>query len=111
MTSTDSKPLLASMRLRLPFDQLSAADFERLCLWLVRREGFEVVEHLGEAGSEQGRDIVARREGLRYAFQCKRVQRFTAADARREIEKIRKLPADEQPEIYVFVVSKSVSAA
>jgi hypothetical protein len=26
----------------LPFDELSPRDFERLCLWLVEREGFEV---------------------------------------------------------------------
>ncbi len=98
------------MRLRLPLDQLSPADFERLCLWLVRREGFEAVEHLGEAGSEQGRDLVARRDGRRFAFQCKRVQRFAAADAKREIEKIRQLPAGEQPDELVFVVTKAVRA-
>ncbi len=110
MTSAASKPPLASTRLRLPFDQLSPGDFERLCLWLVRREGFADVELLGEAGTEQGRDVVARHEGRRFAFQCKRVQRFTAADARREIAKVRRLPAGEQPEVYVFVVSKAVRA-
>jgi hypothetical protein len=26
----------------LPFDKFSPCDFERLCLWLVEREGFEV---------------------------------------------------------------------
>ncbi len=98
------------MRLRLPLDLLSPADFERLCLWLVRREGFEAVEHLGEAGSEQGRDLVARRDGRRFAFQCKRVQRFAAADAKREIEKIRQLPASEQPDELVFLVTKAVRA-
>jgi hypothetical protein len=40
----------------LPFDKLSPHDFERLCLWLVEREGYEHAEHLGAAGSEQGRD-------------------------------------------------------
>ncbi len=110
MTSQDPKPAQASTRLRLPLDQLSPADFERLCLWLVRREGFEAVEHLGEAGSEQGRDLVARRDGRRFAFQCKRVQRFAAADAKREIDKIRRLPASEQPDELVFVVTKAVRA-
>ena len=28
------------------------------CLWLVEREGFERAEHLGAAGSEQGREGV-----------------------------------------------------
>ncbi len=110
MSSADSRFCLAQMRLRLPFDQLSPWDFERLCLWLVKREGFENVEYLGETGSEQGRDIVAWRKGRRFAFQCKRVQRFTAGDARREIDKIRKLPPGEQPDVYVFVVSKAVRA-
>ena len=111
MTSTDPKPPVTSMRLRLPFDQLSPADFERLCLWLVRREGFRGVEYLGEAGSEQGRDLLARRGGRRFAFQVKRVQRFTAADARSEVAKVRGLPADEQPEELAFIVTKAVRAA
>ena len=46
----------------LPFDKLSPRDFERLCLWLVEREGYERAEHLGAAGSEQGRDIVVCRK-------------------------------------------------
>ena len=36
----------------LPFDKLSPRDFERLCLWLVEREGYERAGHLGAAGSE-----------------------------------------------------------
>jgi len=52
-----------------------------LCLWLVEREGFQRAEHLGAAGSEQGRDLVAWRAGERWAFQCKRVQRFGPGDA------------------------------
>jgi len=60
----------------LPFDKLSPADFERLCLWLVEHEGYTRVEHLGLAGNEQGRDVVAYKpspqgEELWY-FQCKR---------------------------------------
>jgi HJR/Mrr/RecB family endonuclease len=55
----------------LPFDKLSPRDFERLRLWLVEREGYERAEHLGAAGSEQGRDIVAWREGALWAFQWK----------------------------------------
>lgn len=95
----------------LAFDKLSPADFERLCLWLVRREGYDLAEHLGEAGSEQGRDVVAWRQGRRVAFQCKRVKSFTAADATGEIDKIRGLPADRQPDELVFVVTVPVRAA
>jgi hypothetical protein len=32
--------------------QTLARDFERLCLWLVEREGYERAEHLVAAGSE-----------------------------------------------------------
>ncbi len=99
------------MTLRLPFDQLSPADFERLCLWLVRREGFEGVEYLGEVGSEQGRDLLARRDGRLFAFQCKRVKRFNAADARREVAKIRSLPESDQPDELIFLVTRGVRAA
>ncbi len=47
----------------LPFGKLSPCDFERLCLWLVEREGYERAEHLGAAGRDQGCDIVAWCEG------------------------------------------------
>ncbi len=94
----------------MPFDKLSPADFERLCLWLAHREGYSDVEHLGEAGGEQGRDVVAFRDGRRFVFQCKRVQSFGPATARAEIEKLRALPDDEQPDEIVFVVSRAVSA-
>jgi len=73
---TQARPSITGTTHTLPFDRLSPADFERLCWWLVEREGYERVEHLGASGSEQGRDIVAWREGRRWAFQCKRVQDF-----------------------------------
>ena len=78
---TQSQPPITGTTHTLPFDKLSPRDFERLCLWLVEREGYERAEHLGAVGSEQGRDIVAWREGARWAFQCKRVQRFGPQDA------------------------------
>jgi hypothetical protein len=31
----------------LPFGELAPLQFERLCLWLVEREGYERAEHLG----------------------------------------------------------------
>lgn len=107
---TCSKPRVTGSTHRLPFDQLSPLDFERLCLWLVRREGYERAEHLGEAGSEGGRDVVAWKKGRRFVFQCKRVKAFTATVARQEIGKIRSLQAQEQPDEMVFVVSQAVSA-
>jgi tetratricopeptide (TPR) repeat protein len=94
----------------LPFDKLAPGEFERLCLWLVEREGFSRIEHLGEAGSEGGRDVVAWKDGRRFVFQCKRVQAFTASHARKEIEKLRRLPIADQPQELVFVVSRAVRA-
>jgi hypothetical protein len=52
----------------LPSDELSPRDFERLGLWLVECKGYERAEHLGAAGSEQGRDIVAWREGTLWPY-------------------------------------------
>jgi hypothetical protein len=93
----------------LPFDSLSPEDFERLCFWLVKRAGFERPEHLGASGNEQGRDIVAWKDGQRWAFQCKRVQRFGPRNAEEEIDKVSMLPESERPVRLVFIVTTSVS--
>jgi len=105
-----TKPPVTGGSHTLPFDKLAPGDFERLCLWLVQREGYSRIEHLGEAGSEGGRDVVAWKDGRRFVFQCKRVQAFTASHARKEIEKLRRLPLADQPQELVFVVSRAVSA-
>jgi hypothetical protein len=55
---TQPKPTITGTTHELPFDKLSPRQFERLCLWLVEREGWDRAEHLGAAGGEQGRDIV-----------------------------------------------------
>ena len=107
---TRSQPSITGTTHTLPFDKLSPRDFERLCLWLVEREGYERSEHLGAAGSEQGRDIVAWREGRLWAFQCKRVQRFGPKDALAEVEKVLALPEDQHPVGLVFLVTCDVSA-
>ena len=110
LNRTMAKPALTATAHTLPFEKLSALDFERLCLWLVRAESFERAEHPGEAGGEGGRDVVAWKDGRRFVFQCKRVQAFAAADALREIRKLRRLPVEDQPHELVFVVSRAVSA-
>jgi Restriction endonuclease len=104
------RPLVTSTQHVLPFDRLSSEEFERLCLQLLSIEGFDDLEHLGPAGNEQGRDIVAHRNGMRWAFQCKRVSRFGPADALAEIRKLRSLPATTTPSRLVFMVSCHVSA-
>ena len=105
-----TKPPIITTNKLLPFDALEPAEFERMCLWLVKREGYEGIEHLGAAGQEQGRDIVAWREGAQWAFQCKRVQRFGPKDALEEVEKVLGLPENERPGGLVFLTTCQVSA-
>lgn len=105
---TQPQPLITRTTHTLPFDKLSPRDFERLCLWLVEREGYERAEHLGAAGGEQGRDVVAWREGARWAFQCKRVRRFGPRDALAEVDKVLALPKDRRPAGLVFLVTCDV---
>jgi hypothetical protein len=106
----DSRPVLSGTAHPLPFDRLSPRGFERLCLWLVEEEGYEEAEHLGAAGSEQGRDVVAWRKGVQWAFQCKRVQSFGPKDAVKEAEKVLGLPPAERPVGLIFLVTCDVSA-
>ena len=107
---TSSRSLVTRTTHTLPFNKLSPRDFERLCLWLVEREGYERAEHLGAAGSEQGRDIVAWRKGELWAFQCKRVQRFGPREALREVGKVLALPDGQRPVGLVFLVTRDVAA-
>jgi len=110
-------PPITSTTHILPFERLSPLDFERLCLWLVEREGYTHAEHLGQAGSEQGRDVIAYKptsqgEELWY-FQCKRYRSIRARTLKDEVDKYLKL-AQEKPHLkpfgVVFVVSCAVSA-
>jgi outer membrane protein assembly factor BamB len=120
-TSADSGavpcPSLPGTTHVLSFDRLSPADFERLCLWLVGCEGYTRGKHLGLAGSEQGRDVVAYKstphgEELWY-FQCKRYRSINAKVLKYEVDKHLQL-AQEKPHLrpagVVFVVSCAVSA-
>jgi hypothetical protein len=77
---TQPKPTITGTTHTLPFHQLSPHHFERLCLWLVEREGFDRTEHLGAAGSEQGRDTIARAEGLALYWRMR--NRFASSLAR-----------------------------
>jgi len=105
-----SKPQRTGTSHLLPFNLLSPSDFERLCYWLVARSAdYERAEHLGAAGKEQGRDIVALQNGVLCAFQCKRVKNFGANSARSEIRKLARLESPARPHRIVFLVSCNVS--
>jgi tetratricopeptide (TPR) repeat protein len=113
----NKKPRIASTRHVLPFSELSPTQFERLCLWLVDREGFKRPEHFGESGSEQGRDVVGYKtagagEELWY-FQCKRYKEIGANTLRVEVDKITSLGRKDaalRPVGIVFVTNALVSA-
>lgn len=107
---TKSQSSITGTTHTLPFDKLSPHEFERLCLWLVECEGYARAEHLGAAGGEQGRDIIAWCEGQLWVFQCKRVQRFGPQDALAEVEKVLALPEDQRPAGLIFLVPCDVSA-
>jgi hypothetical protein len=109
-----SNPSTTSTQHILPFGELSPAQFERLCLWLAEREGYTRVEHLGEAGSEQGRDVVAYdSENRLWYFQCKRYQTISAETLMAEVEKYNehiKAGTISQPYGVIFVTNAVVSA-
>jgi hypothetical protein len=112
-----TKPPVMSTRKPLHFDDLSPLEFERMCLWLVERKGYLRPQHLGEAGSEQGRDIVAYRptdagEELWY-LQCKRHKHIDAPTLKREIDTYNALAEQDplkRPDGIVFVTSAVLSA-
>jgi tetratricopeptide (TPR) repeat protein len=101
----------------LPYGELSAEQFERLCLWLVQRKGYLRAEHLGDGGNDEGRDVIAylmtdRGEQLWY-FQCKRYQAINAAILIKEVEKYNDLVESdptEKPFGIVFVTNARVTA-
>ncbi|WP_339730731.1 restriction endonuclease [uncultured Gimesia sp.] len=105
-----SKPAVTGTTHILPYSELSPADFERMCLWLALREGYEEAEHLGAAGNEQGRDILLRLEENQWAMQCKRVRRFGPTDAIKELDKIFSLDHSERPYGVIFVATCDISA-
>jgi hypothetical protein len=111
------KPSVTKGTRLLPFGELSPADFERLCLWLVERRGYLRSEHLGAAGNEQGRDVIAYRktdggEQLWY-FQCKRYKEIGAAKLIEEVKKYNKLVTTDptkKPFGVLFVTNAVLSA-
>ncbi len=107
---TRSRPPITGFPHTLPFDSLSPIDFEQLCLRLIEREGYERAEISGAAGSERGCDIVAWREGKRWAFHCRRARRLGPKQALASVEHVLALAESERPMGLLFVVTCDVSA-
>lgn len=58
---------------RLVVDDLEGHEFEYYCADLLRKRGFEEVEVTKSSG-DYGIDILAEKEGITFAIQCKRYQ-------------------------------------
>ena len=54
----------------LPIDEMEGYDFEYYCADLLRKDGFLNVE-VTKGSGDFGVDILAERDGILYAFQCK----------------------------------------
>ena len=67
--------LYVSLRLilrpkHIDFDAMDGSTFERFCAELLKKNGYRKVR-LTEATSDHGIDILADKDGVRYAIQCK----------------------------------------
>ena len=108
------KPKVITIRKPLPFDALSPDDFERLCFWLIESEGYSGVQHLGDAGGDQGRDVIGYKGQALTYFQCKRYQQISSATLTKEVDKYVDLIASDpakRPEQIIFVTNARVSAS
>lgn len=57
----------------LPFDEMEGHDFEYFCAELLQKHGFLDVQVTKRSG-DYGIDILAEKDGITYAIQCKRYQ-------------------------------------
>jgi len=69
--------LLALLRQKrkkpLPIDEMTGLEFERYCADLLSQKGFVDV-NVTKASGDYGVDILAEKDGVTYAIQCKRYQ-------------------------------------
>ena len=57
----------------LPFDDMEGHDFEYFCADLLQQHGFQEVR-VTKGSGDYGVDILAEKDGVTYAIQCKRYQ-------------------------------------
>lgn len=55
-------------------DSMNGHDFERWCAWLLSESGFTKVT-VTKGSGDQGVDIIAEKDGTKYAIQCKRYKK------------------------------------
>ena len=76
--------LVRRRRKELPFDSMEGHDFERFCANLLKARGFLEVE-VTKGSGDFGVDILAEKDGISYAFQCKRYDEPVGVKAIQEI--------------------------
>lgn len=76
--------LIRHRRKELPFDSMEGHDFERFCADLLKARGFLEVE-VTKGSGDFGVDILAEKDGISYAFQCKRYDEPVGVKAVQEI--------------------------
>ncbi len=70
--------------LELPMDEMDGAEFEKFCAGLLEEKGFQEVT-LTKASGDFGVDILAEKEGITYAIQCKRYAEPVGVKAIQEV--------------------------
>ena len=76
--------LIRRRRKELPFDSMEGHDVERFCADLLKARGFLEVE-VTKGSGDFGVDILAEKDGISYAFQCKRYDEPVGVKAVQEI--------------------------
>lgn len=78
------KEHLLLKRKPLPLDEMEGADFEKFCAQLLEKRGFTDIS-LTRASGDFGVDILAQKEGITFAIQCKRYQNPVGVKAIQEV--------------------------
>lgn len=99
-----------STETRLPFESLDPKGFERFCFALLSAEGHAQLRHWGDAGNEQGCDLVSvDAVGRRIVTQCKRVRSLGPSEAEKEVQKVLDHPPDPRPGVWALIATCALS--
>ena len=66
------------------YDSMSGEDFEEFCADILRGDGFSDVE-VTKASGDHGVDVLAKKDGVKYAIQCKRYSKPVGNKAVQEV--------------------------
>jgi hypothetical protein len=92
----------------LDYQPLHGKGFEELTLWLLRREGYEHVEHLGGGADQRGLDLRAVKDGRTYGVQCKNT-RLPPGKARKAVKRVLAANDDLGLDCLLLVVSEQMT--